>query len=63
MDVPTFHIVPSKIVAETIKTTHHEWLNTTGINGQKHKDSNIRSFTDIDNIYLNKWDYLGWEEK
>lgn len=58
MDVPAYHIVPSKIVAETIKKTHQEWLNKPGRNGQPHNDTPIRNFFDTNDVYLNRWDYL-----
>ena len=58
MDAPEYHIVPSKIVAETIKQSHQTWLNTPGKHGQPHNDNTIRNFSDIDDLYLNRWDYL-----
>jgi hypothetical protein len=58
MDVPEYHIVPSKIVAETIKRSHQEWLSTPGKHGQPHNDNTIRSFSDINDVYLDRWDYL-----
>lgn len=58
MDVPEYHIVPSKIVAETIKRSHQEWLSTPGKHGQPHNDNTIRNFSDINDVYLNRWDYL-----
>ena len=58
MDMPTYHIVPSKIVAEYISEEHKKWLATPGKNGQKHKDSKLRKFKDVDDYYLEKWDVL-----
>ena len=58
MDVPEYHIVPSKIVAETIKRSHQDWLSTPGKHGQPHNDNTIRNFSDINDAYLNRWDYL-----
>lgn len=58
-DAPEYHIVPSKIVAGTIKADHQHWLNTPGKKGQAHKDTTIRTFADLDDIYLNRWDFLG----
>ena len=58
MDVPEYHIVPSKIVAETIKRSHQEWLSAPGKHGQPHNDNTIRSFSDINDVFLNRWDYL-----
>ena len=46
MDMPECHIVPSKIVAETIVNEYQKWLHTPGENGQQHNDTNIRSFYD-----------------
>lgn len=58
MDQPEYHIVPSNIVAETIKREHQQWLKTPGRKGQPHNDTNMRKFSDTDDTYLDKWDYL-----
>lgn len=58
MDSPEYHIVPSSIVAETIKIGHQQWLQTPGKQGQKHNDNNIRKFLDEDDKYLNNWNCL-----
>ena len=58
METPEYHIVPSKIVAETIKRSHQDWLNTPGKYGQAHNDNSIRNFYDTDDLYLDRWDYL-----
>lgn len=58
LNSPEYHIVPSKIVAETIYENHFKWLNSPGKNGQKHNDTPIRNFFDSDNIYLNRWDFF-----
>lgn len=55
---PEYHIVPSNIIANTVKEGHQKWLNTPGKNGQEHNDSNVRLFTDFDNKYLNNWNLL-----
>lgn len=39
LDAPEYHIVHSKIVAETITASHKEWLETSGKKGQKHNDN------------------------
>ena len=57
-DIPAYHIVPSKVVSETVKKSHQEWLNTPGKRGQKHNDNPMRKFSDIDDKYLNRWDLL-----
>ena len=58
LEIPEYHIVPSKIVAQTIKNDHLNWLNTPGLKGQKHNDNDIRVFSDNDDTFLNKWEYL-----
>ena len=59
LDTPEYHIVPSKIVADTVSAEYQKWLNTPGKNGQQHNDTHIRNFYDKDDAYLNKWEYLG----
>lgn len=61
LDTPEYHIVPSKIVAETITKEHQKWLDTPGKNGIKHNDTNIRDFFDKNDIYLNRWDLLDYK--
>jgi hypothetical protein len=58
LDTPEYHIVPSKIVAETIKVSHQNWLDTPGKKGQKHNDTNIRVFLDEEDDFLDKWHLL-----
>lgn len=58
MDSPKYHIVPSCVVADTITREYKAWLDAPGRNGQPHKDNSIRKFSDKENLYLDKWDYL-----
>ena len=58
LENPEYHIVPSFIVAKTIKESHQKWLDTPGRNGQKHNDNAMRKFEDTDNKYLNNWECL-----
>ena len=55
---PDYFIVPTKIVADYCKKSHSEWLKTPGRDGQKHKDTSMRKFNDLDEFYLNRWDLL-----
>ena len=59
LDPPEYHIIPSNMLAEIVKQSYQEWLNTPGKKIQAHNDTNIRNFTDYDNLYLNRWDFLG----
>jgi hypothetical protein len=56
---PDFYVVPSSIVAEYTKRTHHEWLVTPGKKGQQHNKTPVRKFQDSDGKYKNKWELLG----
>lgn len=58
LDTPEYHIVPSKIVAETIATDYKKWLDTPRKNGQQHNETNMRNFYDKDDTYLDRWDFL-----
>ena len=58
LDTPEYHIVPSEIVAKTIKESHQQWLNTPGKNGQKHNNTSMRKFEDKNDQYLNNWNCL-----
>ena len=58
MDIPEYHIVPSKDVSKIITESHANWLNAIGKDGQKHNDNNIRIFTDKDDKFMDRWDYL-----
>ena len=61
LDNPEYHIVPSKIIANTKKKSHREWLDKPGIHGQPHNDTNRRDFFDNENKYLNNWKILDIE--
>ena len=55
LETPSYHIVPSKVVAKSILESHKNWLNALGKNGKEHKDNNLRKFTDKEEIYLDNW--------
>lgn len=57
--LPDFHIVPSTLVAESVRTGHAEWLRAPGRRGQPHKDNPMRMFRDPEGRYLERWDLLG----
>lgn len=59
LDVPEYHVAPSKMVAEIVKRDYATWLNTPGKQGQQHNDTSIRNFTDYDDEFLDRWDFLG----
>lgn len=55
---PEYHIVPSAIVAQSIRESHKKWLDVPRRDGGQHKDNPVRKFNDFDNKFLNRWDYL-----
>ena len=56
---PTYHIVPSKVVAKYVATRHRAWLKGKKPDGGMRKDSVMRKFRDAENKYLDKWNLLG----
>jgi hypothetical protein len=58
-DHPSYHIVPSKVVAKYVATRHRDWLKGKKPNGGQRKDSAMRKFRDKENKYRGKWDLLG----
>ncbi len=58
-DHPSYHIVPSKVVAKYVKTRHSAWLKGKKPNGGQRKDSAMRKFRDEENKYVGRWDLLG----
>lgn len=55
---PKFHIVPSKIVANYVKSSHANWLKVSKRDGTPRKDSSMRKFTDKENKYLEAWNLI-----
>ncbi|MFM1921932.1 MAG: hypothetical protein RLZZ303_3566 [Candidatus Hydrogenedentota bacterium] len=55
---PSFHIVPSSVVAEYIKTSHRDWLKGMRPDGQPRKDSSMRQYCDSNKQYLEQWHLL-----
>ncbi len=55
---PDYFIVPSKKVAETVKSGHAIWLAAPGKKGQAHNDSSMRKFADPMGEYLEIWELL-----
>lgn len=53
-----YFIVPSKVVADSIKHGHAQWLKTPSKKGAPHNDTPMRQFSDKDGNYLERWDLL-----
>jgi hypothetical protein len=58
---PSFHIVPSAVVADAISSAHRIWLNKPGRNGQRHNDTSMRRFMP-DHSHL-MWEGIDAESK
>ncbi len=39
---PEVYVIPSKVIAKTLKTTHQIWLRSPGKNGRRRKDHTMR---------------------
>lgn len=55
---PDYHIVPSSVVAKSCRDGHANWLAKPGRNGKKRKDSDLRTFSDENDLYLENWEIL-----
>jgi hypothetical protein len=55
---PSFHIVPSLIVADHIETSHRRWLQGKRPDGQPRKDTSMRQYCDSNKQYLEQWHLL-----
>ena len=53
-----FIIVPSKVVADYVKTGHADWLKKPSRSGVAHKDTDMRRFNDKNGEYLERWSLL-----
>lgn len=56
---PSYHVVPSEVVAERVASSHREWLSGTKRDGSARRDSAMRKFDDPDGEYLDAWELLG----
>lgn len=56
---PDFYIVPSEVVAHTVKTEHATWLMGMKKDGGKRKDSTMRIFRDSAGQFKEAWYLLG----
>lgn len=66
---PDYYILPSYLVAKSIKTSHAEWLSGKNKSGEDYNDTSIRKFSfeiqKYNPYYLNgddyksKWNFLG----
>jgi hypothetical protein len=62
-DRPSVHVIPSGVVAETLSTSHKQWLSKPGRKGQAHKDGPMRrlkpdyakDFSNTTNPYPDGW--------
>jgi hypothetical protein len=55
---PTYHVVPSQVVADYTRKSHRDWLAGTPVRGTERKDTSMRKFEDASGEYLGKWEVL-----
>lgn len=58
-EAPSFHVVPSQVVAERCRNGHQEWLAGRKRDGGKRKDTTMRAFNDQEDEWKDRWDVLG----
>lgn len=56
---PEYHVVPRVVVSKYVRESHAAWLKAPGRDGRAHADSPLRKFTDRDETYRDRWDFLG----
>jgi hypothetical protein len=60
---PSYYIVPSRYVAYRVKQDYEDWYDKLGIKGQKHNETDMRTFSFLDEEearqYKNAWYLLG----
>lgn len=55
---PSYHVVPSSVVAEYCRSRHAAWLAVPGKDGRPHRDNPVREFKDVEGQYLSAWHLL-----
>lgn len=55
---PSFHVVPSDVVADHVRHYHNVWLQTAGQKGQAHNNTRMRKYSDPEGKYLERWDII-----
>jgi hypothetical protein len=58
----SFHVVPSKTVAEFITVNHRKWCAGSKRDGSQRKDTAMRKFFDPNGVHLEAWRVLGLGE-
>jgi len=56
---PDFWIIPSKVVAKQLKSSHMKWLATPGRDGRRHGENRMRMFWVTDGPFYPE----GWAEE
>lgn len=57
--LPDYWIVPSKVVAERVASSHQKWLNTPRKDGNPHKDTTMRQFFLVNHeFYPPNWESI-----
>lgn len=55
---PKYYIVPSEVVAAYVRSSHSNWLEGKKLDGTPRKDTPMRKFTDLENVFLERWDLI-----
>ena len=57
--LPSYHVVPSAVVAQRTARSHKEWLAGAKADGTARRDTPMRKFEDGGGEYLDAWHLLG----
>jgi len=57
-----YYIIPASVMAKNIKENHERWLDTPGIKGQPHNDSNVRA-VQLPPSKLGTWDVIEYKNR
>jgi hypothetical protein len=58
-ECPSYHIVPSRIVAKRVKTGHRSWRRKRKLaDGKDAGETSVRLFSDFADEFLERWDLL-----
>lgn len=56
---PEYHVVPRKVVSESVRQKYQAWLAKPRRDGTSHPETGMRIFRDRENQYRDQWDLLG----
>lgn len=56
---PAYYVVPRRSVANYVRKNHERWLSSPKRDGSPRKDTRMRIFKDLEEVYKDRWELLG----